>query len=718
MLTYVINTSENKTFDSSKLFELAGYSKIRWVQCSLNDISRCVEHISEKQNSIIADDFRIAVIVDFYGFDKIRIPYGRRGFANDEGVDMSLYMPYIEVYLLDNLILKLESRDLYAKDFEIYYVQSEKSERYELFKSASVQIKQILNGSEGMRMPSDEELLLIADREITDKEAELALAKEQKKEKNISEDSLKQEDLGKETPLTASEIQIKRKDEISNKKVELLCERKTPDELAFYSSFRLYCTPSISLEFPLIDFPYGSLEMNFDEFWDAFRNRVSIKADLRRHYYVVPYGGGASRAALYTLSLSLYLIHLYEREESSVGEGDMDIERIDSYILRDVLENGWRKINAAKYVAVKNNTKYYSLADNSIIKNDLKHVEEIDPEEAILKEKAELSEEVTNTNMSSEMLYSEILEFAERDVLELKERNREEFDRIMTEYLKKRDETRESDIEAEFVELKNGGFLAMTEQCPSKEEYNHLVNEKQKQISELFESVLSAEYIDVDYSEEAKKAEKAFSEYKAAKAMTNRKIIGDIVFLLLTVASAVLPYCLLQLDFYSGNLVPSIILAIMSSCFFAGLFTLSVIFQLIPAIYKMNKARKVLRNLYIDCCAKERYSFSSIRRKYEKDLVDIENIRYEIRQIKRLFDENQQKEKNILLHRRMLDGLSDSLGSMLNNLDVEPTLNIVESVDGEFDISKSPYSKDNEVYKIFSMETIEKIFSGKGSEVK
>ena len=81
MLTYVINTSENKTFDSSKLFELAGYSKIRWLQCSLNDIQKCVLHISEKQNSIIADDFRIAVIVDFYGFDKMdfrRCPHAVR----------------------------------------------------------------------------------------------------------------------------------------------------------------------------------------------------------------------------------------------------------------------------------------------------------------------------------------------------------------------------------------------------------------------------------------------------------------------------------------------------------------------------------------------------------------------------------------------------------------------------------------------------------------
>jgi len=33
MITYVINTSENKTFDSEKLFDLAGYNKIRWIQC-------------------------------------------------------------------------------------------------------------------------------------------------------------------------------------------------------------------------------------------------------------------------------------------------------------------------------------------------------------------------------------------------------------------------------------------------------------------------------------------------------------------------------------------------------------------------------------------------------------------------------------------------------------------------------------------------------------
>jgi hypothetical protein len=183
MLTYVINTSENKTFDTSKIFELAGYSKIRWIQCSLGDIQKCTEYICERQNNITSDNFRIAVIVDFFGFDRIRLPYGRRGFASDEGVDMSLYMPYIEVYLLDKLVLELENRELYAHDFEIYYVQNEKSERYELFNSAPTQIRQILAGKGGKRAPTKEELEAMAEREISDKEVDEVFGKAKKRTK-------------------------------------------------------------------------------------------------------------------------------------------------------------------------------------------------------------------------------------------------------------------------------------------------------------------------------------------------------------------------------------------------------------------------------------------------------------------------------------------------------------------------------------------------------
>ena len=238
MLTYVINTSENKTFDSSKLFDLAGYTKIRWMQCSLHEVKKCAEEIYEKQNNLGADKFRIAVIVDFYGFDRIRIPYGRRGFGSDNGVDMSIYMPYIEVFLMDNLIAYLENRELFTSDFEVYYVQNEKSERYELFDSAKSQIVQVLSGGNKVK----------------------------------SVENAEGEDV--------------------------------------FNSFSLYCTPDVTLEFELTDYPYGSTEMTFSEFWLAFRDRVAIRMDLRRHYYITSFGGGPSRAALDTLSLSLYLIRM------------------------------------------------------------------------------------------------------------------------------------------------------------------------------------------------------------------------------------------------------------------------------------------------------------------------------------------------------------------------------------------------------------------------
>ena len=45
MLTYVINTSENRTLDSDKLFDLAGYNKIKWLNCRLSEVRQCAEYI-------------------------------------------------------------------------------------------------------------------------------------------------------------------------------------------------------------------------------------------------------------------------------------------------------------------------------------------------------------------------------------------------------------------------------------------------------------------------------------------------------------------------------------------------------------------------------------------------------------------------------------------------------------------------------------------------
>ncbi len=677
MLTYVINTSENRTFDSDLLFKLARYNKIKWFHCALDEIQKCAEEIYEKQNMLGADSFRIAVIVDFYTFDRIRIPYGRRGFGTDNGVDVSIYLPYIEMFLLDKVATYLENKNLFAYDFEVYYIQNEKSERYELFENAFGQFKQIMSG----------------------------------KKEAISEASLQI----KEEPACYADDTAVTTDtaDSSNEAGDGKKEKKAVQFV--YDSFQMYCTPELTLDFALVDYPYGKNSMTLKEFWDVTRERTAIKSHIRRHYYFTPYGIGASRAALDALSLALYLIRIYEREETLTIE-EMEVLHLDSDILREVLEDSWIKINATKNVIKGNSVTFYDLDQND--EKLVQDEEELEPKEAIFNEKIKLSGEITKTNMSCEKLYRTISEFSEGKPGEVKKRNREEFDSIMSAYLENRDATRESDVEAEFYSMKSGGFMKTTDKCPSKSDYDYLVDKKQKEISVLFDNALNAGYIAVDYKDEKEAADKAYVDYQKAMACMKRSFVGDLVLMILVVLSMFVPYLVLQLTSYNVSMLTAILLGINNIALFVGIFVLAVVLQIFPQMKKVKKARRKLLNCYVNCCAKERYSFSAIRRRYERDLVLIENARYDLRHMKRLYEENQRKEKNIRMHHEMLEKLEDCLGSILNNLDVELVINPMEVVEVEFDLNKPFTAKENSVYQVFSVEIIERMFPRKGSDEK
>ena len=688
MLTYVINTSENKTFDSERLFELAGYSKIRWMSCSLNRVKACAEQIYEKQNVIGAEPFRIAVIVDFYNFDRIRLPYGKRGFTHDNGVDMSLYMPYIETYLTDNLITYLENKDLFTADFEVYYVQNEKGEQYELLDSAILQVEQVLKGYD-----------LAYSRTVpVMHRAEKQIPAEGRPPKN---------ELDSEQLLKESEDEF----------------IQTEEEQVFYRSFLLYCTSEVSLQFRLSDYPYGANEMTFTQFWEAFRHRAAEKNGIRRHFYITPYGVGAARTAFETLSLSLYLIRMYEREESVGGAENMEVIHLESEVLKEVLVRAWCKISVARNSVKKNSMNYYSLSENYTLTREEtwegsregSREEPISEKDAILRERAQLPKEITGEKLSADELYEEIAAFATRRAVDTKNRNRAEFDKIMLDYLRKRDETRENLVEEEFASLRDMGLLKMTDRSPSQKEYEYLVQSKQKEISRIFERVLASEYIDVDYTEEKEKADKAYVDYKRAKAWLRRNIVGDILFMILAVAAMILPYSMLQLSSFTSTAVGSAILGVLAAGVFAGLFICAVIFQILPLTKRLNRAKYKLTRYYLNCHAKERYSFSSIRRRYEKDLICIEQLRYEIRQLKRLYEANRVKDENIQEHRKMLEEIEGCIATMLNHMDIQPAPNLTESVEGEFDVNKPIRSRENRIYQIFSIETIENMFPKKGS---
>ena len=53
---------------------------------------------------------------------------------------------------------------------------------------------------------------------------------------------------------------------------------------------------------------------------------------------------------------------------------------------------------------------------------------------------------------------------------------------------------------------------------------------------------------------------------------------------------------------------------------------------------------------------------------------------------------------------------------MLNHLDVEPVFDPTDVVTDEFDLSKPIRARENKVYRVFSLETIEMLFAKKGRE--
>lgn len=751
MLTYVINTSDNKTFDSRMLFELAGYSKIRWLHCPLNEIKDVATQICEKQNVVGAERFRVAVIIDFYRFDKIRKPYGRDSFREGDQIDLSLYIPYLEVFLLDNMVAKFEESNLFAEDVEIFYVQNEKSDRYDLFKNAKRQLQDsevltgvvetakpireleggadaipapLCDGNDALPVPPEE-----TDAPAATEDPEIPAAPKPKKAKKAEAKT-----AGEEAPETKEED-----NEPLSYVPEFLGQREDPswsysedegyvpsenNKTYAYCEFLLYCSKNVTLTFRLKDYPYGKEYMTFSEFREAFRGRQSYISGLRRHFYVVPYGGGEARAALAMLSLSLYLIRMYEREENIPCDGDMDMLYLDPVLLRDVLETAWNKVTVAKGVIKKNNAKleYYQLEQggDEIVERLPETPEEIEraKREAMQQERIRLNTEVRKNDLRVEQYYSKIVDMADPGTRYLEAERQAEFDEIMQTYLRTRDMTKEADVKAEFEESKRGGFLTMTDQCPSREEYNALVDKKKKNISALFEKALRAEYIEVDYTEEKEEANRVYVAYRRAKSCMSRNIIGDIFFFLLSLAAVLAPYWFLQLNLASSQQITSTVLLMQNVGLFGGLFLAAMALRYIPLVRALKRAHREIRKCYVECMTKRNYSFSAIRARYEKDLVAIEHARYDLRQMKYLYDANLEKERLITSHREMLERLEDCLGGILNNLDVEPVPDPLVSVEEELNLERPVSAKENRIYQVFSVETIERMLPMKGSDCK
>ena len=105
MHTYVINTSENKKFNSNLLFDLANYNQIQWMWCSLPNIAECAEEIFKTEIiPIPSRDFRVVVLVDFFKYRFASRTNTDAGMASDSpGEYVAIYKNFIGQYLLANL---------------------------------------------------------------------------------------------------------------------------------------------------------------------------------------------------------------------------------------------------------------------------------------------------------------------------------------------------------------------------------------------------------------------------------------------------------------------------------------------------------------------------------------------------------------------------------------------------------------------------------------
>ncbi len=722
MVTYVINTSENKTFDSDQLFRLVGYNKIQWLNCSLNKVGECVDFIKNKQGAIEAEEFRIAVLVDFLGFDRIRSPYGRKGYGKDEGVECSIYLPYIEAYLKDNLLYALEKQEYYAAECDVFYIKSGNFEVIENIDNMEDQVRLIVSEVEDSFHEEVKNYLLEDKKVYVDENGKIYQEEDYLKAKEEI-DELNHRLIEAETKKAKNEVL-----EVLQEKIDFVSDLRpnvksvrTVVEEKTYTKFSLYCTRNLSLEFNVKDFPYGIEEKevmaaSWREFFRAFCERAGKSRKIRRHFYHTSIGGSVARAAFDNLALSLHLIRLYEREDRIMDEGDVEIGGVDTEGLKNLLITAWNKIVCARKVSKENKSLYYALKviTEKEIKTEFKERE--NDEESLRMERAKITVDNATVKKSVELQYKDIMNMGKNGDGAYVDQDKEEFNRILSEYLKKRDEMSEKEVDIRFRDLMRSGSLEMTDQCPSKQEFDFIIGEKHDEISKLMGNTLQAEYTVETFEKEQNAAKKCYEEYLEVKRVLNRNIAGDILFLFLTVAIMIVPFIVLK-SIIGGN-IGTIIGYVISAGVFAGLFIISLFLTLLPWIQKMKAVKRKMLECYKDCLAKRKVALKQLKRRYEVELINIEEFRYEIRQLTILYEANLQKDKNVNKHRVVLEEVENCLSGILNNLGIRPVVDESETVDGEFNLLKPIRANENKVYKIFSLDAIESVLVRSDSEVE
>ncbi len=643
MLTYVINTSENKTFDSNLLFELVGYSQIRWKHCSLDKIDLCANEICEEEKSKILStgEYRVVVLVDFFGF-----PYTDSATEEAAGAYVEIYKGFLEHYLMENLFGTLKQNNIPAKDCEIYYIQ------YVPHEPLSVNY-----------MEAEQTATLFG--------------------------------------LHGGEIEKLRAARKAGEKDLLQGVKDCPK----YKEFLLPCSNGVELRVSFSKKAETENEegMTFGEF---FRYFCEHRDDPRKFGIVVhkPYVtyGDAGRAAYDALSLSLYLVYLYERRDEVPP--DTEIRRPDNRVFIQTLRSSLRKVHSARASALKNVCKYHSLdveGQRTFVNRD--------SESSATAQKAKKEVRLTEKEQ-----YRQICRLAGGDDSASMPELQDERNHLMKSYLDQRDFARSKEKEEQKDELDESKAELL--QCPSDIDYKKATERKRKKIAELLEKSLQNDGTMQTFEKEKEDATAIYGAYKKAKACQARNIIGDVVMLIIMLAAMIIPYGMLQ---FSGKPFSgiSMIMYVIAVAMFGGLYLALFLWHLVRSASEIRRQSSKLNLLYRQCMEKRNKSFDFLRTRYLYDLVEIEELRKDLWEIEKRYETNREKNRHVEMHREMLEMVENQLSGMLNNFGEKPDISIMEDVRDEFKIEKPITAAENRIYKIFSMDAIDAMFKQKGEEV-
>ena len=701
MQTYVINTSENRVFDSNLLFELVGYNKISWLDSGLDRVEMCAKSIIEKQSAPMADDCRVVVLVDFYSFKKTLHP--DREAASDY---VAIYKNFIEIYLLDHLFDPLRHARVGLDTCEVFYIQYVEQATHRYNDAEKEQVAHLLKLDDECRR-----LRIERHNEKVKYEEQHQTAASVKTEAAKKKASKEVVDMGEEKRYSVFTI------EYENGVLEFPAE-------SFYQND--YDDDDID-ELGIIDpnAPENQMvngKVTFNKFYQGYRTRSAQprKYGVMTRTYLAS-GAVASRAAFDNLNLSLSLIRIYEREDSlphSEAQNEV-IPRVNKTVFRNTLVTAYAKIDAALAAARENGGQnaFFALEppeEPAAFVGDMAEEEALDEDTSEEEKTGLYPGDTARGKKKFEEQYLTIRSFASNEKGEKTPAQQKAFDKLMERYKRTRDASREGTAKEENKQelLKRA---KKADRCPSLLDYKNAIEKREKSLRGLLKTALSAEMGSADYTPEIARADKAYDKYKAAEACMTKNIVGDTVFLVLTLLAMLIPYAILQCADNPFS-IPSLMMYGIAAAVFGGIFLFSFFLHFLPHLRRMDKAKLQMDMVYKDCVKKQKKAFEQLRRRYEKELPEIEKIRYQMRVINYLHAANAEKNRHAEAHREMLERVRDVLHGMMSSMQIAPDPGLEVSVDGEFNINK-PFSA-NKVYKIFSIDVIDEMFKNQSKEYR